>query len=353
MSYTTGTAALNLEMPDRIPRTEYSAELYFDLMKKVTGIDVHDDSPEETKTRAMLAFRKAWNYDFNWNIMIDAKYAFKDKRSKMGHAEFTQGGIDYTEDIGSLFKDPEDVLNLDPYQLFGTIDIKEQRRKFEENYRQRCETFPEEVNMTGVYVTCISGLIDLFGWDMLLLSAGVDSEAFGEMTLRYSKWIGQYFTALAESDVPIAMVHDDLVWTAGPFIHPDWYRKYVFPGIKENVMMMKDAGKKVMFTSDGNFDMFIDDIAECGVDGFIFEPITSLEAIAEKYGKSHVIIGNADTRIVMFGSREEIHAEVKRCMDIGKKCPGFFMAIGNHISPGSSIDNLLYYNECYEKMSKR
>ncbi|HPJ20900.1 MAG TPA: hypothetical protein PLH18_00945, partial [Clostridia bacterium] len=174
MSYKTGMAAINLEMPERVPRTEYSAELYFDLMKRVTGIDVNDSSTEEVKTKAGLAFRKAWNYDFNWNIMIDARYAFKEKRSKMGHAEFTQGGIDYTDDIGSLFKEPEDVLSLDPYEMFGSVDIHKESLKFEENYRARCSVYPDEVNMTGVYVTCVSGLIDLFGWDMLLYSAGVD-----------------------------------------------------------------------------------------------------------------------------------------------------------------------------------
>lgn len=353
MSYETGMAAINLEMPKRIPRSEYSGELYFDLMKRVTGIDVHDNSPSELKTKAMLAFRKAWNYDFNWNIMIDAKYAFNEKRTKMGHASFTQGGIDYTDDITELFKNPEDVLKFDPYETFGTVDIKSEAAKFEENYKERCRIFPDEVNMTGVYVTCISGLIDLLGWDMLLYSAGVDPVRFGEMTTRYTDWIGQYFKALALADVPVAMVHDDLVWTAGPFIHPDWYRKYVFPNIKKNITPLKESGKKVMFTSDGNFDLFIDDIAGCGVDGFILEPITDMAAIAKRYGNTHVIIGNADTRIVMFGTKEEINAEVKRCIDIGRPCPGFFMAIGNHISPNSSIENLLYYNECYEKMSTR
>ena len=353
MSYQTGMAAINLEMPKRIPRSEYSGELYFDLMKKVTGIDVHDDSPEEIKTKAMLALRKAWNYDFSWNVMVDAKYAFKNKRTKMGHAEFTQGGIDYTDDTTEMFKTPEEVLAFDPFETFGEINISAEARKFEENYKERCKIFPEEVNMTGVYVTCISGLIDLLGWDMLRYSAGVDSKAFGEMTNRDSAWIGQYFKAIAISDVPLVMVHDDLVWSAGPFIHPDWYRKFVFPNIKKHIMLMKEAGKKVMFTSDGNFDLFVEDVANCGADGFIIEPITDMAAIAEKYGQSHVIIGNADTRIVMFGSKEEIHAEVKRCIDIGKPCPGFFMAIGNHISPGCSIENLLYYNDCYEKLSIR
>ena len=353
MSYSDGIAAINLEMPKRIPRSEYSAELYFDLMRRVTGIDVHDDSTDELKTRAMLAFRKAWNYDFCWNIMVDAKYAFKDKRTKMGHAEFTQGGIDYTDDITELFKTPEEVFAFDPFEAFGEVDIATEVLKFEKDYQKRCETYPEEVNMTGVYVTCISGLIDLLGWDMLLYAAGIDPVKFGEFTTRYTDWIGQYYKALAESDVPIVMVHDDLVWTAGPFIHPDWYRKFVFPNIKKNMLPMKEAGKKIMFTSDGNFDMFVDDVAGCQVDGFIIEPITDMAAIAEKYGKTHVIIGNADTRTMMFGSKEDIHAEVKRCMDIGRECPGFFMAIGNHISPGTPIENLLYYNQCYESMCNR
>ncbi|MCL2519366.1 MAG: hypothetical protein FWF15_12465 [Oscillospiraceae bacterium] len=40
-------------------------------------------------------------------------------------------------------------------------------------------------------------------------------------------------------------------------------------------------------------------------------------------------------------------------MDIGKKYPGFFMAVGNHIPANTPVDNALWYNECYEKMSRR
>lgn len=353
MSYETGMAAINLEMPDRIPRTEYSAELYYDLMKMVTGIDVGPESAADSKLKAEKAFRKAWNYDFRWNTFLGAEQAFKEHRTKMGHASFTQGGIDYTGETAGCFTDPGQVLSFDPYATFGEIDIKKATKAFEENYISQKEDFPEEVNMTGIYVTCVSGLIDLFGWDMLLMAAGTDSDSFGDMTNRYSGWVGQYFRALAESDVPVVMVHDDLVWSSGPFIHPSWYRKYVFPNIKANISPLKESGKRVMFTSDGNFDEFIDDIAGCGVDGFIMEPLTDMAEIAGKYGRTHVIIGNADTRVVMYGSREEIEAEVKRCMDIGRRCPGFFMAIGNHVSPGSSLENLLFYNECYEKYSRR
>ncbi|MFO7636630.1 MAG: uroporphyrinogen decarboxylase family protein [Clostridia bacterium] len=353
MSYQTGLSAMNLEMPKRIPRTEYSAELFYDLMKAVTGLEVNWQSSSEEKLKASQSFRKAWNYDFNWNIMVNAEYAFKSIRTRMGHAEFAQDGGDYTRELSTLFSDAEDVLAFDPFQVFPPVDMERETVAYEKNHLHMKDLYPDEVNMTGIYITCISGLIDLFGWDMLLYSAGVDPKRFGEMTRRYSAWIRQYFVALAKSDVPVVMIHDDMVWTEGPFIHPDWYRKYVFPDLKKNLEPLRQAGKKIIFTCDGNYNQFIDDIAACGVDGFVLEPITDMGYIAEKYGKTHVIIGNADTRIMMFGSREDITCEVKRCIDTGKNCPGFFMAIGNHISSNCPVENMLYYNEVYEKLGRR
>jgi uroporphyrinogen-III decarboxylase len=83
------------------------------------------------------------------------------------------------------------------------------------------------------------------------------------------------------------------------------------------------------------------------------EPMTDMAYIAEKYGQTHVFIGNADTRILLNGSRAEIRTEVERCMAIGKSCPGFFLAVGNHIPSNTPVENVLYYEQVYEELSKR
>ncbi len=101
---------------------------------------------------------------------------------------------------------------------------------------------------------------------------------------------------LAEADVPAVMVHDDIVWTSGPFIHPDWYRRY---------------------------------------------------------GTTHFFVGNADTCVLLSGTRDQIRSEVERCMSIGKACPGFIMAVGNHIPANTPVESALHYNEVYNKLSKR
>jgi uroporphyrinogen-III decarboxylase len=282
-----------------------------------------------------------------------AAQVFGDIRTNMGHAVYAAGGVDYNDAICCPFASPDDVLAFDPMDALGRINKAQVTKDFENHYKMGCKVYPDLVNMTGIYITLISGFIDLFGWDMLLMAAGTDPVAFGLLANRYTEWIGQYFEALADADVPVVMIHDDMVWTSGAVFNPSWYREYVFPNYRKLFRPLIDSGKKVLFTSDGTYTQFIDDIADCGIHGFVMEPTTDMKYIAEKYGKTHVFIGNADTRILLSGTKADIRAEVQRCMEIGKRCPGFFMAVGNHIPPNTPVENALYYNEVYNELGRR
>lgn len=96
--------------------------------------------------------------------------------------------------------------------------------------------------------------------------------------------------------------------------------------------VLKETGKKVLFCSDGTWREFVDDIANAGADGFIFEPTTSLDVVVEKYGKTHVIVGSkVDCRTLTFGAKDGIKAEVDATLKLARQCPGFIFAVGNHI----------------------
>ncbi len=352
MSYQDGWAAINLEMPARVPHTEYSVESHWEVVKAVTGLEVTPDSPDADKQRAALALMRAWNFDFRWSTLIGSD-DLAACHTDMGHAEYAAGGVDRRDTIHCPFQTPEEVLAFDPWEVYGPQDKAALTRRFEEHYRaQRAET-PDMVTMTGIYVTMLSGLIDIFGWEMLLLAAGTDPRRFGEVANRYATWIQQYYDALAEADVPVVMVHDDIVWSAGPFISPKWYRQYIFPNYKRLFAPLCQSGKKIMYTSDGDYTRFVNDIADCGVHGFVLEPWTDMATIAEKYGQTHAFIGNADTRVLLSGTHAQIRAEVERCMAIGKSCPGFFLAVGNHIPANTPVDSVLYYMAVYEELSRR
>ncbi|MEF9839379.1 MAG: uroporphyrinogen decarboxylase family protein [Lachnospiraceae bacterium] len=352
MSKKLGLDAFNLEMSSEVPHTEYSAHFHWKLVNAVTGSDITPDSDVEKQQRATSKFVEDWDYSFMYNTPVD-DFIFGEKKSKMGHAVFADGGVDFCNEKKELFQEPEDIYEFDFYEQYGERNPKEIANYFNENCNNQINKYPNCVNTTGTYVTGISGLIEICGWDMLLLAAGQDYKKFGEFMCRYGQWMQQYFEGLALSDVPIVSVHDDIVWTDGPFLPKEWYETYLFPQYKKYFQPLKENGKKILYICDGNYTSLVDDIAQCGVNGFVMEPSTNLQYIADNYGKTHVMIGNADTRTLLLGTKEDIYKEVKRCMDIGKCYPGYIMAVGNHIPSNTPIDNARYYMDAYRAYRKR
>ncbi len=198
MSYDDGWAAINLETPPRVPRTEYSLEGHWGVLGAVTGIEVNAESRPRVKARARRELHRRWDFDFFWSTLTSSG-ELEAKRTSMGHAVYQEGGTDFNANIHCPFRDPEEALALDPWEVYGPRDRAELTRRFEEHYRGTREACPDGVNMTGIYITFVSGLIAIFGWDMLLLAAGTDPERFGRLALRYASWMQQYFDALGDA----------------------------------------------------------------------------------------------------------------------------------------------------------
>jgi hypothetical protein len=352
MSYAAGWAAVNLEMPDRIPRTEFDAENHWPLVQAVTGIHVDLDSPKEHKEQARHTFVRAWDYDIRLTPLIGHE-ELDARRTSMGHSQYAAGGRDYDDNFYCPFHDPEEVFAADPWELYGPQDKRKLVRRFDEHYETQRAFYPDLVSMTGTYVTLFSGLISMFGWEMLLIAGGLDPIRLGEVTNRYASWMQQYYDALAESTAQVIYSHDDIVWASGPVFRPEWYRRYIFPNYERLYAPLIESGKKVIFVSDGNYTTFVDDIAATGATGFFFEPLTDLETLVERYGQTHILIGNVDTRALLAGNREAIRSEVERCVALGKNCPGYFIGVTNMIPINTPVDSALYYDEVYRELSRR
>jgi len=330
-----------------------SAEWYhWPLVAAVTGMDVDVDSPVETREGACAAFVAAWNYDVHMNCHFPPD-AYGDHWTFMGHAEYAQRGRDFAPARACPFKTVAQALALDPWEAFATLDHRELVRGFNESYQCEKQFYPGIVPGTGIYHTLMSGMIAIFGWDMLLTAAGEDPEGFGEVMNRYADWIQQHYNALAECEAELVWVHDDMVWTQGAFLHPSWYRRYVFPNMKKLFAPLVEAGKKILFVCDGDYTQFAKDVADCGVTGFWFECFTDLEYMVRTFGRTHALIGNGDCRPLTFGTKADVRAEVERCMRLGRDCPGYFMCINGHMPPNIPVENALYYYDVYTELSRR
>ena len=343
---------MNLEPTERVGRTEYCD--HNELVRKLSGFDPASADPKE-REKAWGKFYRWVEYDFLWfDNDGPAPWGKLGRVTDMGHAVYAEAGADFRDTLNCPFKTPEEVLSFDAAEEYGLPEINERTEYFQALFRGRQKTYPDLVTPGGYYKTLISGCIETFGWDMFLMAVGTDPKRFGEYVLEgYFNLTLANLKAWAKTNIKIFISHDDMVWTNGAIFKPEWYRKYLFPRYQKLWRPLKDAGIKVLFCSDGNFTEFIDDVAAAGADGFIFEPLTNLESIVSKYGKTHVIIGNADCRALTFGTKEDIEKEVKRCMNIAKICPGFIMAVGNHLPANIPLDNVLYYFDLVNRYGRR
>ena len=86
--------------------------------------------------------------------------------------------------------------------------------------------------------------------------------------------------------------------------------------------------------------MFLEDIADCGVEGFIFEPCNDFEKIVHSFGGHYALFGSkVDCRTMAFGTWEQVKAEIDETFKLTKNLPGFMFAVGNHI-PANVSDEM-------------
>ena len=335
MSHTIGMDTICLRPTPRLAHTEYSMGYHTSLLQRVSGLDPRLAAHAEEANRRLM---DAWDFDFNWCTQDGPlNWAEHGRCTDMGHAAYAADGSDQREAQGCPFTDPEEVLEFDPVKEYGLAGYGELVRYYEEWYQKTQAAYPNQVVTGGYYKTVVSGAIHSFGWDMLL-PAAADEARFARVLERYGNYTLHHAQAWAATSIEAYIQHDDMVWAAGPFMRPAFYRNVIFPIYRRLFATLKRAGKKVLFCSDGTFDMFFDDIAACGADGFIFEPSNNLDEIVGKVGRTHCLVGSkVDCRTMALGTWEQVKAEMDATLALAKDCAGLIWAVGNHI-PGNVSD---------------
>ncbi|MHB0939047.1 MAG: uroporphyrinogen decarboxylase family protein [Armatimonadota bacterium] len=339
MSYDIGIKALNLQWTERVARTEYNdnAEIVRYFAEKFPG----------------TPFEEVLHLDYLWVTHDGPTDWSKGRVTDMGHAVYVEDGSDYRRPKPSPFKTADEVLNFNCVREYGLPDFTALVDFYENHYRAT-QAAHDAVISGGYYKTIVSGAIQAFGWEMLLEGAGEDPGRFGEDVLgSIFEYSLHHFKAWAETSIEVFMCHDDMVWTQGPFLHPEFYRKYIFPRYKELWKPLKDAGKRILFTSDGTYDMFLDDLATAGADGFCFEPTNDLEMMVRKYGQTHVLMGGADCRTLSFGTKDDVERELRWVFDLARGCPGFVFATGNHFPANIPLEHALLYFDLIDELGRR
>lgn len=264
---------------------------------------------------------------------------------------------------GNKFKTTEDIFAFSPLKQgdFTDIPVVESRdysdeEKLYKEYRKRYsdelgDKAPEgSTASVSFYNTMFMWPLLTFGWE-LFLETCLDRR-FERIMDEFAEINRRVFRVFARLPINFVVCHDDIVTSRGPVCSPEWMDKYIFPRYEEYWNMLKDAGKEVIFMSDGCVDAYADDVFACGARGIITEPYTDFKTIARKH-KDCFLAGEGDNRILSRNDPDEIEAMVRDMVETAKMTGGYMMCIGNHIPWDIPPEAIKLYLDLSGKLAHR
>ena len=335
MSVGTALDNIHLRGTGTWSHTEYSMGYHGAYLEKITGKTPGDDE-------FYRAFYDAWQIDFLWNTNdgLHGSWLEYGRATDMGHAGYALDGSDKRQPGECPFTSVEEVYAFDAVEEYGLPDIDAQVQAYERSIQDAGEKYPDQLFTGGYYKTIVSGAIQAFGWEMFLMAAADISkmEKVFESFFRRTFW---FMKAWAQTSAEVMIQHDDFVWSAGAFLHPDIYRRVIIPRYAEIWRFLHESGKKVLFCSDGNFLEFAEDIVGAGSDGLIFEPCNDFGLLARRFGDCQCLVGShVDCRDMAAGKWDAVQRSIDETFEALSTCRGAVVAVGNHI-PANVPDYML------------
>ena len=345
--------AIELKSPKSIPQWQELAHPGF--VNKISGIDPYED-PESA---FVIACRKA-GLDFVIGYPGKDSLKFAEGES----AKFNEDGTIFTEwgVVGSLWK-REIIQEIKTVEDVFEFDIREHDKRtvdqiaeeFQANLDRNRRLAGNDALIPGWYYnTMFMWPLLAFDWELFLVSAMTDPDKFKVVLDRFEEHSIKHTEAFAKTDVEVIMSHDDIALQNGLVFRREWYHENIFPRYHNVWKPLKDANKKIFFLTDGDFSDVLGDIVEIGVDGLVINSeVMDFESIVKKYGRSHVLFSNIDTKIVTFGTSEEIENEIRRVTELADICPGMILHIGGDLPQNIPIENIEVFFDLISKYRHR
>jgi Uroporphyrinogen-III decarboxylase len=134
---------------------------------------------------------------------------------------------------------------------------------------------------------------------------------------------------------------------SGTIIHRRHYLEFVLPYTRELMKEIHDAGGMVCYHICGDTTNIVEDMTTSGCDMISIDNLVSLKSTKEKIGGKLPILGNVDpVEVLILGSREDVDAKVKQCIEDAYDSPcGYMLASGCDLNGDVPLENIHQFME--------
>ncbi len=192
-------------------------------------------------------------------------------------------------------------------------------------------------------VEVIESVKDVLGHEIMLKGMIKQPDWIQDVFETYTQFLIDMFH-LVEAEGMVcdgAFIYGDTAYKNGPFMSPRHYRQFSKPSHQRFFDEFKQRNMPVIFHSDGDIRLILDDLIEAGVDAI--NPMESranmdVRDLAPQYGERLSFVGNIDVMVLTTNDREKIRAEVESKMKATMPYHGYIYHSDHSIPPGVTLE---------------
>ena len=128
-------------------------------------------------------------------------------------------------------------------------------------------------------------------------------------------------------------------------ISPSIYQEFIKPYHKELCSYFRSKKRFMSLHICGKVDPIMEDIIETGIYLFSLDAGSSLQKLTQTAKNNIVIMGNVPTTHFSSGSRQEMEASIRHCIDTAAAASGYILASGCEIPFDSTEDRIDHFFE--------
>ena len=242
------------------------------------------------------------------------------------------------KDIGNVRGCVLPEPTLAGYELPDPLD-----RRFFQDIPEKIQNFPDRFRVFQIGFSLYERAWTLRGIEKLMMDF-IDHPAFvHDLLAAIADYNVAQVSEALKYDIDAVYFGDDWGQQHGLQMGPHLWRRFILPVLRRMYATVRDAGKLVMIHSCGDVDELFDDLLAIGLNCFNpFQPeVMDVYSLLPQYrGRLAVHGGISTQRTLPFGSTEDVRAEVRRLLELGRQ-GGYILAPAHDVEGDVPLENML------------
>ncbi|RKY54942.1 MAG: nucleoside 2-deoxyribosyltransferase [Candidatus Neomarinimicrobiota bacterium] len=304
---------------DYIPLIELG--IHPDMRKAILG-------KPATSVKDEIAFMRGLGYDF---IKVQPGIHIETNRSIAKNANVATDRSWSSEHDGVV----TDWESFEKYQWAKINDLEFSRLE------EAGKLIPDDMGIIGQYGDIYTTVWEMMGFENFSMKMYEDPDLIVAIFDKIGKLVLSMFETMASMDfVKVLWYSDDLAYSSGLMVNPDFYREHLFPYLKRIGELAKNRNIPFIYHSDGVlYDIMPDLIEDIGINSLHpVEPISmDMAKLKDRVGDKICLCGGIDVDQLCRATPDEIRDLTRKFINIAKGkggwCAGSSNSIPEYVKP--------------------